>query len=196
MGSVYKQVQSKEDLLVALATRMYQRELALFDRILGFELSTPEKIVAISLLDRDKVNLFRFDAQLDNLVANTAILQRASSLRVNQMLAASKATAERFTQCFVLAVDRGEFLSGMELVEEMNIAAWSITVGYLRNVEHQLQWGEEGALINAQKPQVLTPNSVHIRGLVRLLNAYQWSQPLTEIGLHRICRVLQSQGLR
>ena len=51
MGSVYKYVQCKEDLLIALATNMYQEKQRVFSQVLALPLTTPERIIALSLLD-------------------------------------------------------------------------------------------------------------------------------------------------
>ncbi|MFT7430375.1 MAG: AcrR family transcriptional regulator, partial [Colwellia sp.] len=44
MGSVYKFVQCKEDLLIVLATKMYQEKYRVVSQVLALPLTTPERI--------------------------------------------------------------------------------------------------------------------------------------------------------
>lgn len=196
MGSVYKHVQSKEDVWIALASNMYRHQLELFRKVLEMPFTTPEKIAAISLLDHNKIQLFDFDAQLDNLVSNPALLQRGSCYWLERMFKYSKLITGIFNQCFMDAVQSGEFQSGEDYVEEINIATWSLIAGYFRQVQEHLSWdSEDKTVLNNIKPSV-SVDSVHIRSLQRLLNAYEWVTPLSKEGLIKVCTQLEAVDYR
>lgn len=196
MGSVYKHVQSKEDVWIALASNMYRHQSELFLKVLEMPFTTPEKIAAISLLDHKKIQLFSFEVQLDNLVSNPALLQRGSCYWLERMFKYSKLTNSLFIQCFMDAVQSGEFKSGEEYVEEINIATWSLIVGYFRQVQEHLSWdSEDKTLLFSNKP-IVSVDSIHIRSLQRLLNAYEWATPLSKEGLIKVCTQLEAVDYR
>ncbi len=196
MGSIYKHVQSKEDVWIALASNMYRHQLEVFRTILEMPFTTPEKIAAISLLDHNKIRSFSFDAQLDNLVSNPALLQRGSCYWLERMFKYSKLITSIFNQCLMDAVQSGEFKSGEVYVEEFNVATWSLIAGYFRQVQEHLSWdSEDKILLNDIKPLV-SIDSIHIRSLQRLVNAYEWATPLSKKGLMKVCKHLETVGYR
>ena len=85
MGSVYKHVQSKEDVLIALASFMFCKERALFEQLLSLPLTTPEKIIALSLLDKEKVQIYCFESQLGDMVGSKDLLDRGSEKLFSRM---------------------------------------------------------------------------------------------------------------
>ena len=90
MGSVYKFVQCKEDVLIALATKVYQERQQVFIQVLSLPLTTPERIIANSLLDFSKVQMYSFDDQLESIVNTRAMMQRCSPRWLDQMIACGK----------------------------------------------------------------------------------------------------------
>ena len=54
VGSIYKHVQSKEDVLVAIGTRMMANQHRVFGEVLALPLKTPERLIAVSLLPPSK----------------------------------------------------------------------------------------------------------------------------------------------
>lgn len=57
MGSVYKFVQSKEDIVTALASEAFDYRSSVYARVLNLTLSAPEKILSISLISPAKVEM-------------------------------------------------------------------------------------------------------------------------------------------
>lgn len=196
MGSIYKHVQSKEDVLIALATTMFRNELALYEKVLQLPLTTPEKIIACSLMNPAKVQTYSFQSQLDNLVSSQALLNRASHTWLERMFAVCKTVEQHFYQCFLDAANSGEFQSGIDAIDEINIALWSMTVGYLRIVQQHLHWDENNHCPDQQNDPIVSPDNVYISAIKRLVNAYQWSQPLTNEGIEKVCQALEENGLR
>src|SRR5262249_40311344 len=78
IGSIYKHMQSKEDVLIALNAEALKHRHGIYLRTFALALSTPEKLMAASLFDYKLVNRTSFDDQLSLFVFNDAILNRGS----------------------------------------------------------------------------------------------------------------------
>lgn len=205
MGSVYKFVQCKEDVLIALATRMYQQRHCVFQKVLALPLTTPERLVAMSLLDCSKVQTYAFDNQLESIVNTEAMMKRCSARWLTQMTACGDRCQNMFQQFLQNAADSGELTSGNRDIEEINIGIWSLSVGYFQSVSlhlhrrNQLQddiSGEATEQTCAANGFVLADNDVHIRNMKRLINSYDWQQLISDNDLKKVCQVLSDNKLR
>lgn len=99
MGSIYKLVQCKEDIIFALAHRVYSHYSNIFEQVLALDLTTPEKIMAITLLNPKKIEPYSFSSHLESFAANELVINKASPLWTERMLAAN----ERCEQVFLTA---------------------------------------------------------------------------------------------
>ena len=198
MGSVYKHIKTKEDVLVALATNMFKNLYQVFKHILTLPLTTPERLLAISLMTPEKFQLYSFDAHLEMLIGNEAVLKRASTGWIEKMVSVDQSLEHLFTNAVSAAVDSGELaLTGQrrDLVEEeILVAMWSMYVGFSQVAFQRHARGLVGAPVELPFP--LAHNDHFIKTIQRLLNTYQWRHPLTEQGIERLCRVLEKEGLR
>ena len=140
MGSVYKFVQCKEDVLIALATRMYQERQQVFKKVLSLELTSPERIIAASLLDFSKVQMYNFDSQLESIVNTDAMMKRCSSRWLTQMIACGERCQTMFQSFLQVAAMSGELTSGERDIEEINLGTWSLSVGYFQTVRLHQSW--------------------------------------------------------
>ena len=134
MGSVYKFVQCKEDLLIVLATKMYQERYRVVSQVLALPLTTPERIIALSLLDFSKVQMFSFDDQLESIVNTRSIIKRCSQRWLDYMINCSRVCEDSFKVLLQTAVDTNELQSGVNDMEQISIGAWSLNVGYFQTV--------------------------------------------------------------
>ncbi|HCS25856.1 MAG TPA: TetR/AcrR family transcriptional regulator [Spongiibacteraceae bacterium] len=195
VGSLYKHVQSKEDLLVALATRLSRHTRQLYGEILGSDLSSPQRIIALSLLNPEKTRLFNFDEHLNTLVCSEAILRRASSQWLAQMREAAESIDQMFAEFFHAAADSGELSVKDEgELSTLSMGCWSMCAGFqhialMRHVRGSEQ--QEGLL-----KYPLEPDDYPIVCTQRLLNTYQWQAPLTRIGIAKACAALVAMGYR
>lgn len=196
MGSVYKFVQCKEDLLIALATKMYQEKQRVFSRVLALPLSTPERIIALSLLDFSKVQMYSFDDQLESIVNTRSIMQRSSKRWLDYMFNCSKVCEESFQVILKTAVDSGELNSGANDIEEMNVGTWSLAVGYFQTVRlhHERTVQQDNDEQACLLP--LSLNNVHILNLQRFLNSFDWKTKLKHEDIEKVCRKLVELELR
>ena len=195
VGSLYKHVQSKEDLLVALATRLSRHTHALFSEILAAKLSSPQRIIALSLLAPEKTQLFNFDGHLNTLVCSEAILSRASSQWLSQLREASTQLDLLFAEFFHAAAASGELtISNEDELYALSMGCWSMCAGFqhialMRHVRGSAQ--QQGLL---QYP--LQADDYPIVCTQRLLNTYQWRAPLTRSEIDNACAALVAMGYR
>lgn len=196
MGSVYKFVQCKEDVLIALATKMFQEKQRVFKQVLALPLTTPERLIAISLLDFAKVQTFSFDDQLESIVNTRAIMKRSSRRWLEYMINSSKVCELAFKSFFDSAAQSGELISTDAELEEISIGSWSMMTGYFQTVRLHLCWNSEQALENIDKLMPLTTNNVHIRNLMRFINTFEWQQKLTAQDIEKVSQYLVSEGMR
>lgn len=196
MGSVYKFVQCKEDVLIALATKMYQEKQRVFKHVLSLPLTTPERLIAISLMDFSKVQMFSFDDQLESIVNTRAIMKRSSKRWLDHMINSSKVCETAFNSFLQASVESGELMSGKESLEDIGIGSWALMVGYFQTVRLHLSWNSEQELAELDNLMPLSISNVHIRNLRRFINAFDWQQKLTEQDLNKVCNYLVNEGIR
>lgn len=198
MGSVYKQVQSKEDLLIALAVEMLEHERKAFQKIMELPLTTPEILIAFNLMDFHKVSFYSFSDELDTLVSSDSIIKRASPFWLQRMIDASNALGQEFTNLIGKAVDSGEVDSEgrdrTQLITEIEVGGWALCHGYMQAVlRHQTRnaLGPEAPL-----PFPLPTDDHLVRNTQRLLNTYQWQVPLSDEGIKKAAQLLTEMDYR
>ncbi|PKH88450.1 TetR/AcrR family transcriptional regulator [Colwellia sp. Bg11-28] len=204
MGSVYKFVQCKEDVLIALATRMYQERQSVFKKVLALPLTTPERIIATSLLDFSKVQMYNFDNQLESIVNTEAMMKRCSERWLTRMIACGERCQTMFQQFLQNAADSGELTSGSRDIEEINLGTWSLSVGYFQTVRlHQCWHNDLDENIdgiddeeNEKNTLVLAADNAHIRTMKRLVNTYDWQQKISDDDIEKVCLHLADAALR
>ena len=196
MGSVYKFVQCKEDVLIALATRMYQQRQQTFKKVLSLELTTPERIIATSLLDFSKVQMYNFDSQLESIVNTDAMMKRCSSRWLTQMIACGERCQIMFQSFLQIAATSGELTSGERDIEEINLGTWSLSVGYFQTVRLHQSWRNDLNEPAEEQAFVLAPDDLHIKNLVRLVNTYDWQQKIGQQDIENVCHALEAAQLR
>ncbi|TWX66359.1 TetR/AcrR family transcriptional regulator [Colwellia demingiae] len=200
MGSVYKFVQCKEDVLIALATRMYQERQSVFKKVHALPLTTPERILATSLLDFSKVQMYNFDNQLESIVNTEAMMKRCSERWLTQMNACEERCQTMFQQLLQAAADSGELISGSRDIEEINLGTWSLSVGYFQTVHlHQCLKNDLDEKTNESSENntfVLAADNPHIRTMKRLVNTYDWQQKISDGDIKKVCLHLTSAELR
>jgi len=198
MGSIYKHIQTKEDVLIALATDMFKNLRQVFEHFLALPLTMPEKLLGIGLMTPEKYQLYSFDAHLEMMIGNEAVLKRASNGWIEKMVRVEEPLEQLFRDAISAAVDSGELaLNGQNseaVVEEILVAIWSMNVGFFQVAFQRHARGMIGELDDLPFP--LSVDAPFIKTVQRLLNSYQWKKPLTEQGITDLCQVLEQEGLR
>ncbi len=194
MGSIYKHVQSKEDVLIALDVMLLQRELAVekkltHEKLTQFSATTPEKLIAMSLVDTRKTNLYPFDTQLDMLVGNDAIISRGSPAWVGRMQHACREIGEYLFGVLKQSVESGE-LSGPEDMDteimHLILGMWALDVGNKR-----VSLASSTGFLPASEI-----GSPQICNTKRFINSFDWRKPLDDEGIKNVCKLLEEAELR
>jgi AcrR family transcriptional regulator len=196
MGSVYKFVQCKEDVLIALATKMYQERQQVFKQVLSLPLTTPERIIANSLLDLSKVQMYSFDDQLESIVNTRAMMKRCSRRWLEQMIMRGKVCESLFQNFLQAAANSGELRASSHDIKEISLGTWSLAVGYFQTVRLHNCWQNDACMESEASLTALAPDNLHIRSMQRLVNTYQWQQKVSDDDIIKICHCLTDKGLR
>lgn len=198
MGSVYKHIQSKEDVILALATQMKRALKNTFTEILSLPVSFPLRLIAMGMTNEASMACYKFGGQLAMLAANEAVLQRASPQWREKAITADMAIEHLVAQKMHEAVAAGELATTKakvdNLVEELLIGSWSLQVGFLqvarqRYTRHLINKG-------IAMPFPLAVNDSIIQAKKRLLNTYPWAEPVTDEGIASVCQLLTARNLR
>ena len=197
MGSVYKFVQSKEDILLALSHRCFSHVSSVFRQVLSLPLTTPERILAISLISPKPLQHYAFDYELQSYATNEAVMRRASSQWTNKMIEANSLCEAAFKQSLIEGIEAGELLDVPDkdiIIEEIIVGCWAMCVGYDQVIRvqqsRQIIDGTDSIL------DALPLDAPVIRSTTRLLNSYPWKTPISEQSLAAIHDQLTSLGLR
>jgi len=197
MGSIYKFVQSKEDIILALACQSFDHFSDAFEKVLNLPLTMPEKILAISLISSKKVQLFEFDYELQSYATNEAVIRRASPMWTAKVIEGVERCEKRFRESMSEEIAAGELKDVpnlCEIVEEINVASWAMTVGYEQVIRIQQTKNIVDGTDSLLAP--LSFNDPMIRSLIRLLNSYPWQKLIDDESLNKIEEELTKLQLR
>lgn len=194
MGSIYKHIQSKDDVLVALGYRSERHFEQLARRVMALPLPYSARVVALQLVESQHFYPYSFGAQLITLLGNEAILRRASPGWLEKYIACDIAVEGIFIQQLRESADRGELnTEGRDkdaLLIEINTALWSLCVGHTQVMR---QRNVRTLTVDTQRLEIHSPI---VRALQRLTNTYPWRTSLTDELLEHTCRVLVEHNLR
>jgi AcrR family transcriptional regulator len=194
MGSIYKHIKSKEDVLVALGFHSQVHFMELVNKVMAFPLPLNARFVAIQLIDSKYTSPYHFGDQLVTLLGNEAILKRASSGWVEKYIACDAAIDHLFQDQLSKASEEGELIIESEdrelVLNEIITATWALCVGYSQVIQ------QRNVRSFTQNSTRLESDAVATGALKRLLNSYQWKEPLTDELIEMTCQKLKQEGLR
>ncbi len=197
MGSIYKHVQCKEDIILALGIRSFAHLSKIFEQVLSLPITTPEKIVGLALLSKEKTQVYPFDSQLEAMAANEAVIKRASSYWTERLFRSGEACESAFIKWMHKAAFSGELkLNGNTdaHIQELCTGTWALTVGFDDvQVVKQIRLVSEGKSVLKEGAAVDSPL---IKNLQRLINTYDWQEPLTTEGVVKVSDMLIELDLR
>jgi len=167
IGTLYQHFASKEDLLVALATRNCQTKIGLFERAARWQGPTRERMVAIVLADLMLVAEHPEHFRLAQFVWTDIVWGAASEHSRRAALDAS-ATLGRLVHGIVAdAIAAGDLPEGFNLSPQgVTIGPWMLALG-MHTLTHA-----EGLL---QSHAVDDPHRLLMQQLHYLLNGYGWA---------------------
>lgn len=197
MGSIYKFIQSKEDVLVVLSTVALEALDKAFSELLSLPLSTPERLMAIHLFDHSRTAPFCFSEHLQMLVGNESVLERASKKHLETMIEVDMRIEELFKRVLNEACDTQELHVSDEdrdtAIEEIIVGHWSLCIGFSQVAMQRDTRNLAG--FEHEMPFPLNENSAVIQNSMRLMNTYPWQRKLTQDDLINICNILKAKGM-
>lgn len=198
MGSVYKHIQSKEDVLVALSVRLDSQASNVIREILALPYSLPAKIVAINLVSQEAMYIYSFSYQLLTLLNSRDLLAKASDKWLTKLSLVSTEIRLQFQDALREAVRSEELLCEEEekeaLIEEFMLLHWAVNIGYPQILNHPHETHINEAKTNFNVP--LTLDHPLLRATIRMTNSYPWKEPVTREELSEIELVLIENDLR
>jgi AcrR family transcriptional regulator len=197
MGSVYKHVQSKEDVLLALATEHLKHLRDCFSKINTLPLSTPERYIAINLIDKNKAGLYSFGSHLEMLITNDAILSKGSEIWKQRFYHADSEVDGECKSCLNMAIASGELTVPEQDTDYANkfiLGLWAISVGFI-HVSKQLRGKHLFGQLTPNS-ELLNADSLPIQTIKTYINAFAWQHPLTELGINNAINTLTTINLR
>ena len=197
MGTVYKHVQSKEDVLVGLATESYLHLHRVYKDVLDFPVNLPERLISLFLVSPEKTHLYDFGAHLEMMILNPTILVRASAGWRERMVRADTQISDLFVNAMIDGCEQGELLISTEqrgtVGREMLQGLWALSFGFMGITFQQLSRELGGSI---PQPPSLTLEDPIIHSAKRLLSTYPWRTPPSDGELAKACRLLEEKGYR
>jgi AcrR family transcriptional regulator len=194
VGSVYKHVRSKEDVLVALAIKAAEFTQSIINKVLNAPMTAPQRLLSPLLLDPKKIYEEPFGMHLEMLISNEALLKKASPQWVEKLYVADRQMQQIFFEALVGDELDAEGEHRETLVEELMVGLWSMHVGFIQVALHR----------SAIRPDE-SPNSLPfplpvdhslVNNAFMLINGYPWKKPLTTDGIETASKMLMELGFR
>lgn len=196
MGSVYKHVQCKEDVMIALVSKTLDNALKRFSEVMQLPLSMPERCVAAVLTDFSICGKYSFDGHLQTLVTNEAVLSKGSAKWRDRMLLGERKIEELFYKAMEVAYENGE-LRGKDklaILDRLNLGMWAFAAGFSQISLLKSGFSLYGEVRSIEGPY--TPESPQVQCVKGFLSSFDWKMPLDDDGIVRVCDALENIGLR
>ncbi len=194
VGSVYKHVRSKEDVLVALAIRTALFTQSIIAKVLTSQLTAPQRLLCPVLLDPNKIYEEPFGMHLEMLISNEALLKRASPQWIEKLNKIDRQMEQLFFKALVGDELDVEEDKRDQLIEELMVGLWSMHVGFIQVALHRSAIRSDESTNSLPFP--LPTNHSLVNNALMLINGYPWKKPLTADGLETASNVLIDLGFR
>ncbi len=198
MGSVYKHIQTKEDVFVVLGIEMYEQLHNVFVKILDLPLNRPVRLIGLHLIGEESANCFSFGGHLEMLITNEAILKRASSHWVEKMIMTERQLEESVKVFIDQSIALGELgthgSSSQKIAEEILLGLWSMHVGFIQvaRQRHLRRFSGKGVVL----PFPLVVGDAIVQAQKHFLNHFNWQIKITDEQIINACEVMTANNLR
>jgi AcrR family transcriptional regulator len=194
VGSVYKHVRSKEDVLVALAIKTATFTHSVIAKVLTSPLTAPQRLLCPMLLDPKKFYEEPFGMHLEMLISNEALLKRASQQWIEKLNKADRRMEQLFFESLVGDELDVEKEKRETLIEELMVGLWSMHMGFIQVALHRSAIRADES--SNSLPFPLPTNHSLVSNAFMLINGYPWKKPLTPDGIETASNVLIELGFR
>jgi AcrR family transcriptional regulator len=165
VGTLYLHFQSKEDLLLALITRVFRDYIGLVRRAGAWKASSRDRMFAVGVADLVFVRLYPDYFRIAQYSLCEVVWKAASSERRQAFLEANDPLVEIVSGIVEDARRDGDLPRGGQTAQEMATGVWALCNGY-HNLSHA-----EGILEDFSVPD---PYSLMCRHLQGLLDGFCW----------------------
>ncbi len=187
---------------MALAQHGFECLTQAFANIFKTPLSISEQLIAMSLIDYSKVDPYPFSRHLEMLISNSALMSRTSPQWQQKTGTSSCGIEDVMKMRLRIAIESGELTpEGDEdsFLEQLHLGIWAINVGHIQvllqtHSDQQASASPSGKDIEEIFP--LDADNPHIQNCIKLINSYQWRQPLTQSGIQRAIDALHELQYR
>ncbi|WP_133407639.1 TetR/AcrR family transcriptional regulator [Parashewanella tropica] len=195
VGSLYKYVQTKEDLIIALACEKDEHQYQLFKDIFSTELAMPQKLIAFVLVDENKSKTFSFDLDLEIISKSESVIRRCSPMWKARILELENKMSELCRQKNIDCFNSGDFLGeDLTSVHSLSVGHWAMSVGFKQVNNHIDTVSQHLPGIECMQAFKIKDNS--IVAMTHYINAHPWKEPLTQEGIEQTKLVLETLGYR
>ena len=192
VGSLYKYVQTKEDVIIALACEMFEQFIKVADAIYSSDLTMPEKLMSFLLLDPEKANRFSFDLDLEIIATSDPVLSRCSAMWKAKMLELEDKMDSKCEQKTKDGFESGDYQGDMEEVMEIALGNWAMSSGFKQVRSHmKIKSKHCQSTSNA-----CFASEMAVKAMKRFINAYSWKTPLCDEGIEKAKQNLIHLGLK
>lgn len=171
-GTLYQHFQSKEDLLLALASREFEVHLDFFRKVERWQGGTPrERMIAIAVAELEFARRHPQHMKLKHYVLTEAVWEQTSEVRRTEALACSGPMSEIVNRIVRDAVEAGDLDTRGLSLTAISLGPWSLCEG-------MTALGQVQGLMEALR--IADSERLLFRHLQTLLNGMGW-QPLVEL---------------
>ena len=206
MGTVYKHVQSKEDVLVAICSKMLKHQAKVFKDMLSLPLTMPERLLCNVLITPSTFYKYSFGVQLEMLCSSNAVLKRASKSGLNQLTRCSDEITATFQKALKHSCMEGEINVKPEetqaMMDTLSMGLWSMSVGFIQ-VAHQIDARQPDVIDNSlpfpmkhELPYPMPADHGIVKSAFQFINTFPWETPLDINQINNIIRLLDERGYR
>jgi len=128
-GTLYQHFASKEDLLVALATKRLQEHCALFCKAATWNAGTRDRMFALTVIDEYFSRHFPNYSKLMQYVFTEVVWETASPERREALTSEMAPVVSAITGVVEEAVEKGEVDAGVLSAQEMMLGPWAVCHG-------------------------------------------------------------------
>ena len=135
---------------------------------------------------------------LEMLTGNEAIIRRASQRWFEKLARIDQSIELAFSDALSAACNDGELIVNAEdrdrTIKTLSISLWSLCVGFILAAYQRHAWNVTGT--NPALPFSLPADHEIVESVGRLINTFEWREPLRTERLVEVCAALEDGGYR